>query len=541
MKIRSFPALIASGILLATATLALSGCGVVVLYKTPQYTYAGRPVPPSKLLERVLAAYSATGTSGGLEILDGLRDLRRNVQNTTKFFSISGYSDSEPISIINYPEETSGYVLGYQTGTLTAINYSKESQIGAVGNYGSSPPSAAASQLGTAFAGAAQQAGLLVFTTNGGTYSLNLPGVNKVVIDPGFSVVLAMVQNSNTLYRIVRLPQTPNPVLPPGYVDCEPLLLPQYCVVPVAGTYDRPVNVNFSLDGSTAYVLNSGPENGGTTASVSFLNMAPLNINTVPTVNPLSVPTTDPSYPMATLPNGVLNPVAIPGGVTASVADGTYLYLAGQQLVSGTTYNGRTNTAYKGLFAGNLTTINLNTYAVSTPVSISDGTHTKLLFADNNTLWIASSNCANGVRAATATAELAAQNYTDQAGNYNCLTMATTGTATPPATIVPVVVQSNVSTVTPVVVPYVNTNQNQYYYGSATGLCWVQNYYKVFTAYGGQIHAFYTGANPSPIVETQSEDQNGGTPGLEIDNINMTVQGTVFDVAYMDAETDTAD
>ena len=74
MKIRSFSALIASGILLATATLALSGCGVVVLYKTPEYTYSGRPVPPSKLLQRVLVAYSATGTSGGLQILDGLRE-----------------------------------------------------------------------------------------------------------------------------------------------------------------------------------------------------------------------------------------------------------------------------------------------------------------------------------------------------------------------------------------------------------------------------------------------------------------------------------
>jgi len=119
--------------------------------------------------------------------------------------------------------------------------------------------------------------------------------------------------------------------------------------------------------------------------------------------------------------------------------------------------------------------------------------------------------------------------------------MATTGTATPPVTIIPAVVQSTNSTVTPVVVPYVNTNQNQYYYGSATGLCWVQNYYKVFTAYGGQIHAFYTGLNPAPIVETQSEDENGGAPGLELDNINITVQGTVFDVAYMDAETNSAD
>jgi hypothetical protein len=537
LKIRSFSALIASGILLATATLALSGCGVVVLYKTPEFGYAGRPVPPSKLLERVLVAFSATGTSGGLQILDGLRNLRGNVQNTTKSFGISGYSEAQPVSILNFPEQTTGYVLSYNDGNLVDINYSKETASGTVSNFAPQPASAAASPLGLAFAGAAQQAGQLVFQTNGASYDLNLPGVNKVVINPGFSVVLAMVQNSNTLYRVVKLPATANPVLPPGYVDCEPLLLPAYCVVPVAGTYDRPVNVDFSIDGSTAYVLNSGPENGGTTASVALLDTSKLNIDTVPTVDPLTIPPTDPSYPLSTLtsPTGspVANPVAIPGGVTASNSDGTYLYLAGQQL--------QTSGKYKGLFAGNLTTMNLTTYAVSAPVSISDGTHTKLLFADSNTLWIASSNCANGVRAATAAAELATQGFTDQAGNYNCLTMTTTGTSTPPATIIPVVVQSNISSVAPVVVPYVNTNQNQYYYGSATGLCWVQNYYKVFTGYGGQIHAFYTGPNPSPIVETQQIDANGGTPGTEIDNINMTVQGTVFDVAYMDAETNAAD
>ena len=499
-----------------------------MLYKTPQYGYAGRPIPPSQMLERVLAAYSASGAggSGGLEILDGLRDLRGNIQNTIKAYSISGYSEAEPVTIINYPEETTGYVLSYNDGNLTAINYSKETQSGVVATFASQSPSAAAAPLGTAFAGAAQQAGLIVFSTGGVSYQLNLPGVDKVVMDPGFSVVLAMVQNSNTLYRIVRLPQTPNPVLPPGYVDCEPLLLPAYCVVPVAGTYDRPVNVNFSLDGSTAYVLNSGPENGGNTASVSFLDMSQLNINLVPTAG-----VTAPS-PMATLPAGVANPVPIPGGVTASVADGTYLYLAGQQL--------QASGPYKGLFAGNLTTLNLSTYAVSAPVSISDGTHTKLLLADSNTIWIASSNCANGVRFATAAAELASQGFTDQAGNYNCLTMATTGTATPPATIIPAVVQSNVSSVTAVPVPYPNTNQNQYYYGSATGICWVQNFFKVYTAYGGQIHAFYTGQGPD-VTQLVDANGNGGPAGGEIDNINVTVQGTVFDVAYMDAETDSAD
>ncbi|HEY5213864.1 MAG TPA: hypothetical protein VIJ38_12680 [Acidobacteriaceae bacterium] len=525
MKIRSFPALLASGLLLATATLALSGCYVEVLYKAPVNGYAGRPVPPSKLLQRVLASYTANGTSGGLQIIDGLRDLRGNIQNTTKGFSVSGYSEAQPTTIFNFPEQTLGYVLSATDGNLSVINYSKESGSGTAANFGGYPPSAAASPTGGLFAGAAQQAGVLVISSGGGTFDLNLPNVNKVVINNGSSIVLAMVKNSNSLYRVVKLPSTTNPVNPPGAIDCEPLLLPVFCVVPVAGTYDRPADVSFSLDGSTAYVLNSGPENGGNTASVTFLQTAALNINLIPTGS-------DPS-PLSNLP--VANPILIPGGVTAALSDGNYLYLSGQKL--------QTTGTYKGLFAGNLTLLNLSSYAVSAPISISDGNHTKMLFADDNTLWIGSSQCANGVRAATAAAELAAGGTTDQAGNYNCLTMVTLGSAAPAAQIVPAVTQSATN---PVTVPYPNTDQNPYYYGSLTGLCWVQNYHKVYTAYGGQLHAFYTGAVPgtTPVIPGSIQDSNGnvngGPAGSEIDNINLTVQGTVYDVAYMDAQSNSA-
>jgi hypothetical protein len=75
---------------------------------------------------------------------------------------------------------------------------------------------------------------------------------------------------------------------------------------------------------------------------------------------------------------------------------------------------------------------------------------------------------------------------------------------------------------TALAVLYPNTNQNQYYYGSLTGICWVQTFGKVYTADGGQIHAFNT------------------VDGSERDNYYITVQGTVFDVAYMDALTNAA-
>jgi hypothetical protein len=324
-------------------------------------------------------------------------------------------------------------------------------------------------------------------------------------------VILAMVRNSNSLYRVVKLPATNNPVFPPGYVDCEPLLLPVACIVPVAGTYDHPVDASFSLDGNTTYIVNSGPENGGSAAGVTFLQTGQLNMNLIPTIDPLSA---NAPSPLASIP--VANPILVPGGATAALSDGNYLYVSGQQLQTGT---------YNGLFAGKLTLINLASYTAGAPISISDGNHTKMLFADDNTLWIGSNLCATGVRAAVASKELAATGTTDQAGNYNCLTMVTLGSSIPTAQIVPAVTQSPTNAVE---VPYPNTNQNAYYYGNLTGLCWVQNFHKVYTAYGGQIHAFYTTATAI------------GPAGSEIDNFNVTVQGTVLDVAYIDAETNSA-
>jgi len=507
-----------TGVLLALATLALTACGNVI-YKDPTYQYSGRPIPPSGLIQRVLAAYTSNGSAGGLEILDGYRDLRSNVQDTIKSFSISGYSAPEPIQIINFPEQTTGYILSYTDGALGTINYSKESASGTAASFGANAPSAAAAPNGSIFAGAAEQSGQLIVSSNGSSYALNLPNVYRVAIDQGNSVVLAMVRNSNTLYRVVKLPATTNPVVPPGAVDCEPLLLPVLCVVPVGGTYDRPTGVSFSLDGSTAYILDSGPEYGGTTAGVTFVQMAALNINNLCIYGNPSAACPTPTNPMSSLP--VANPVPVPGGVTVAVSDGTNLYLAGQQL--------QATGPYTGLFAGKLSLLNLSSYTVGTPISISDGIHSRILFADNDTLWIGSSECANGVRAATAATELATQGYTDQAGNYNCLTSVTLGTATPAAQIVPVVVQSNVANVASVPVDYPNTDQNQYYYGNLTGLCWIQTFGKVYTAYGGQIHIFFTGGTGYPGT-LDEEDYNG----------NVTIQGTVLDVAYMDALTNSA-
>jgi hypothetical protein len=476
------------GLLLALTAFGLSSChsAAYYYYKFPEYNYAGRPIPPSKLAQRVMIGVSFNGSSGNLQMVDALRDIRSNVQDTIAGYSISGYSSGYPGTILSFPSEVRAYVYSNSDGSLVNINYSTEAGAGSVGNFQSGSSSVAVPPTFSRFYGAEEASGLLEIVDNltGSTYALNIPNVYKVAVNKGDTVALAMVRNSNVLYRVFKLNQGQYPtqqaaIAATGSADCQPTLLPAYCAVAVPGTYDQPTGVYFSLDGATAYILNCGPECGGKTASVTLLQQGPLNNNVIP------------STPVQ--PNPQIANIPVPGGVTTALSDGTTLYLAGQQLMP------------DGLFAGNLSTINLATNTVTGKYSISDGLHSKMLFADDNTLWIGSQYCATGERQA-------------HGQNYNCLTRVVLGGATLTPQVLPNVTPGSATAV----VPYPNQNNNQYYYGNLTGICWVQNFNKVYTAYGGQVHIFKT------------------ADGSEIDNQYVAVQGTALDVAYMDALTDDA-
>jgi hypothetical protein len=517
------------GLLLALGTLSLTSCATRY-YKLPTNNFAGRPTPPSLLQERVLVGITTNGTTTGeLEILDGLRDLRSNIQYTKPTFTISGYSSGYPDLILNFPEESKGYAYSSSDGSLTNLNYGTEAASGAAATLPAPSSAIAIPPTFTRIYSAEPTAGWLVLADNttGATYTLNLPGVDQVVANSGDTVALAFVRNSNTVYRIFKLslnsgatglPTTAtaqyqtaiNAIQATGAVDCEPYSLPVYCVVPVPGNFDHPSNAYFSLDGTTAYVLNSGPELGGTTASVSVIPQSQL-VNTLYVTSP-QAPSgyqTTPITPNS--PSPVTKQILTPGGVTTAISDGTTLYLAGQSQYVVPTVGGTSP-----LFAGYMTTINQATNAVTAAYSISDGAHSQMLFADDNTLWIGSSNCANGVRQYS----YVQTGVMSESTNYNCLTMFNTSTLTP--LIVPALTTGQT-------VLYPNTYQTDMnYYGNVGtpqaggGIAWVQNYHKVYTAYGGQIHSFNT------------------TDGSERDNTNITVQGTALTVVYMDALTNSA-
>jgi hypothetical protein len=137
-----------------------------------------------------------------------------------------------------------------------------------------------------------------------------------------------------------------------------------------------------------------------------------------------------------------------------------------------------------GLFTGNLTTLNLANNTAGSPISISDGAPgavSRMILGDDNTLWIGMTKCNNGERFNTGQA-------------YGCLTMFNTST-------------DSITTIEP-------------YLGDATGIANVEGYHKVYVAEGGQVYIFST------------------QDGSSINNQYVTVTGTAWDVAFMDATTD---
>jgi hypothetical protein len=416
-------------------------------------------LPPSGILNRVIIAVQNPGAlaKGTLSIVDAFYDVRHSFNDKVPAFNVAGYSGADPLTIQNMPEEQAGAVYGAGDGTYALLNYAQEKQTTTVTLPGASSSVFISRDQRYVFAANQTAHTLTVQDRSLGTsYSLNLPNVYRVSINPSGSAALAFVQDSNSVYSIYKLQA--NQKTPANAVDCEPQNLPVYCVLPVPGAFDRPTKAVFSPDGTTAYILNCGPECGGVQASVSFLPVAGIVIQ-----SGAPVPPGAPTNVTATIP--------IPGGVTDAIANANLLYLAGQQLQP------------DGYFAGFLSILDTNAKAVTGPYSIADGTHLRMLFGDDNTLWIGSLLCTQGERY-----------HLGATTNLGCLTMFNTSS----------------NTVTMI----------DSYKGDATGAAAVISLHKVYTAEGGQVYIYST------------------VDGSALDNSQVTVVGTASDVAYIDAPSD---
>jgi hypothetical protein len=474
----------------------LAGCG-------NNFYFAGRVLPPSGIANRVLIAIQnpSVASKGVLQFVDAFYDIRQSFNDKIPSFHISGYTGALPVTIQNLPEEQAGVVYGSGDGSLALVNYAKESYTGAAATLGGLSSSVYASRSRNYVISANQQANQLtvVDEVGGKSYPLSLPGVYRVSINPGGSVMMAFVQNSNYAYYPRKLQASESTALgvyylaqgkwPPPYVDCEPKNLPGMCLVQAQSpdngidpnsnlptgaplTFNRPIKAIFSADGSSAYILNCGQECGGTNSSVSILPTAPMIVQSGQQSG--SLPTTAALASAALtipVPGGASNALETPGGPNSTDT----LYVLGEQLQP------------DGLFTGNLTPVNLAatpaTAGSAIPVSDSSpGQRTRMILADDNTLWLGGIRCTEGERYATGQP-------------YGCLTM------------------FNISTNTVTLI--------EPFQGDLTGLAAVTGLHKLYIAEGGQVYIYST------------------TDGSSINNFYVTVTGTAYDVAYMDAITDT--
>jgi len=477
------------------AAIVLAGCGTTTYF-------AGRVLPPSGLQNRVLIAVQNTSSSnrGALVFVDAFYDIRNSNNGKVAGFGISGFSGALPSTIQNMPEEQLGAVYGAGDGSFTLIDYAKESASGAQKGLNGTSSSVFITR-NQAFTFAASQASHVITVldrTNGGNYALNLPGVYRVSVNPGGSVAFAFVENSNYVYYTRKLTAAEGiaysggaSTWPKAAVDCEPQNAPGWCAfqaqspdaTDATGNYygnplifDRPVKAIFSVDGTTAYILNCGQECGGSTSSVSLLQVSPMiflsgqHSGSLPTNETLDAN-------CSTVANVASCTLPIPGGASNAVLSASTMYVAGQQAQP------------DGLFSGNVTVVNLtgtasSTATASSPVSISDGAPgatSRMILADDSTLWIGMTKCTNGERYATGKP-------------YGCLTMFNTST-------------NSVTMLEP-------------FLGDLTGIAAVTGLHKVYVAQGGQVYIYHT------------------TDGSSLNNQYVTVTGTASDVAFMDAHTD---
>jgi hypothetical protein len=464
LKKRSRLSLAVAAFVAVAVSFILLGCG-------NNFFFAGRTLPPSGVTQRVLVAVD--NPVGSLQFMDAFYDIRHPFNNPNVRFSISGFSGANPVTIQNLPEEQVGLVYSSGDGSLASVSYAQEKMNNNVVAAGTISTSIFGSHKQDYFVASDQNShAMMVDDVALGTQLLmNVPGINHVSMSSNAGLVLGFVQGSNVVFSLVKLTlaqQTQFAVAGsweanPAIQDCEPQSLPTYCVYKVAdpnNEFDQPVKAIFSADGQSIYVLNCGPECGGTQAGIVTIPIsnAVLNANQA---GPAGL----------SLQAGPL--LRVPGGATNALQSGSTLYVAGQQLQP------------DGLEAGFLSVVNLGSYTVTGQYSISDGTHNKMSVADDNTLWIGSQRCQTGERFK--------QSSAGQNVQFGCLTMFNTTT--------------NAVTV-------------DRYIGDLTGIADVEGLHKIYVGEGGQVHIYST------------------TNFAELDNTNVTVTGTVSDVAYMDGSSD---
>jgi hypothetical protein len=308
--------------------------------------------PPSGLTTRVVASQGVSSPTAlpGLVIINGL------VDGLARASEIS--AGGSPGLMAISPDRSTLLVFDAVTNgnTVDVINSRTETSTGNVQIPG---PTSSMVALATGFGYAAVPAavvngsptgGIVVMnlTSGGTTATISIPNAQTVVAGPDGTQLLVFSGDSDAVT-----------VMSPLLVNTG-----SQVTTTVPG-FDRPVYGVFSSDGSTAYILNCGPEcaSGTASASVQTLDMASLTAGT-----PLAVE-----------------------GATIGVLNGSTLYVAGNSPAN-SVCTGETTLS---MTCGRLDIIDLGSMTVTSSVVITDGYHNRIDLSSNGQLFIGSHDCTN--------------------------------------------------------------------------------------------------------------------------------------------------
>jgi hypothetical protein len=314
-----------------------------------------KPGPPSGLNTRVLASQgvSSTFSSGRLVIIDGYNDTLARVSPLA--------AGSSPGLMAISPTRNIAAAFDASANTVYAVATTSESAIGSVHLAGPTTSMAVptASPIGYA---AVPSATIQGFTFLGAIEVMNFAagGLTTIAVNNAQTVIansdgtqLLVFSNDSDSVTVL----TPVVAVPP--VDTSCFAAPNAVCTIVPG-FDRPVFAIVS--GTTAYVLNCGPQCGGKKASVMVFDLTTLTITSTIPVD----------------------------AATMALLNGSTLYVAGTPPNTGCAPQ-TTAAATCGI----LDIVDLGTGTVTGSAVITDGFHDRMDLTTNGQVFIGSRYCTN--------------------------------------------------------------------------------------------------------------------------------------------------
>jgi hypothetical protein len=239
------------------------------------------------------------------------------------------------------------------------------------------------------------------------TATLPIPGAHFLVPSPNSNQILVFSDNSDSATLV-----TPSLIDVSTGSNTLPCSSTQaaVCTIPVA--LDRPVGAVFNSSGTSAYVMNCGPQCGGTGVGPCLT---------------FSLCTSVAVIDMTQNPPVVVNSVPVPAA-TIGLLKGNSLYVAGTPKLAPDNDCSGATPATAATTCGRLSVINIGSLSASS-VAITDGYHDRIQMSFNNQLFVGSRNC-------TSINQPLSKTGTEIRG---CLTIAntTSGSVAPSAIIVP--------------------------------------------------------------------------------------------------------